>query len=119
MCSVKFLGFLNVQILVCYLIKLNLLGENEINEKDEVDEEVTNGVTNINMEENTDADGEKKKSRRRGKKKENKEVEPESKEKKQTNPPSVPIHELYPTSNSIHLFSDLSMLYLFFYIIIN
>ncbi|XP_050536604.1 methionine aminopeptidase 2 [Daktulosphaira vitifoliae] len=70
--------------------------EIEINDKDEVDEEVTNGVTNINMEEDSNVNGEKKKSRRRGKKKESKEQE--SKEKKQTNPPSIPIHELYPTS---------------------
>jgi len=64
-------------------------------EKDEVEKEVTSGVTNINM----DDEGEKKKSRRRNKKKETKVNEPESKEKNQTNPPSVPIHELFPTSN--------------------
>lgn len=52
------------------------------------------------MDDEVEADGEKKKSRRRNKKKETKVDEPESKEKKQTNPPSVPIHELFPTSNS-------------------
>lgn len=72
--------------------------ETETNEKVEVEEEVTSGVTNINMED--DAEGDKKKPRRRTKKKEIKEIEPESKpkEKKQTDPPSVPIHELFPTS---------------------
>lgn len=65
----------------------------------EVEKEVTSGVTNINMDD--EAEGEKKKSRRRTKKKETKDVEPEpeSKEKIQTDPPSVPIHELFPTSN--------------------
>lgn len=68
-----------------------------INKNDEVDKEVTNGVTKINMDEQNDDD--KKKQRRRGKKKNAKEQEPlEAKDKKQTNPPSVPIHELYPTS---------------------
>jgi len=66
-------------------------------EKDEVEKEVTSGVTNINMDDEVEA--EKKKSRRRGKKRETKVDEPESKEKKQTDPPSVPIHELFPTSN--------------------
>lgn len=61
-----------------------------------MDEEVANGVTNINMDDQTE--GDKKKPRRRTKKKETKDTEPESKEKKQTNPPSVPIHELFPTS---------------------
>lgn len=65
-------------------------------EKDEVEKEVTSGVTNINMDD--EAEAEKKKSRRRTKKKETKVDEPESKEKKQTDPPSVPIHELFPTS---------------------
>lgn len=68
----------------------------ETNEKDQVEEEVTSGVTNINMEDQTE--GDKKKPRRRAKKKEIQEKEPESKEKKQTDPPSVPIHELFPTS---------------------
>lgn len=68
----------------------------ETNEKDQVEEDVTNGVTNINMEDQTEDD--KKKSRRRSKKKEIQEKELESKEKKQTDPPSVPIHELFPTS---------------------
>lgn len=71
-----------------------------INDKDELDEEeVTNGVTNINMGGHTE--GDKKKPRRRGggkKKEEPKEQQPESKDKQQTNPPSVPIHVLYPTS---------------------
>lgn len=70
-----------------------------INDKDELDEdEVTNGVTNINMGDQTE--GDKKKPRRRGgkKKEEPKEQKPESKDKKQTNPPSIPIHVLYPTS---------------------
>jgi len=70
----------------------------ETKEKDEVEKEMTSGVTNINMDDETEA--EKKKTRRRTKKKETKVNEPESKEKKQTNPPSVPIHELFPTSNS-------------------
>jgi len=72
--------------------------ETETKEKDEVEKEMTSGVTNINMDDETEA--EKKKTRRRTKKKETKVNEPESKEKKQTNPPSVPIHELFPTSNS-------------------
>ncbi|KAL5241118.1 hypothetical protein ACI65C_008528 [Semiaphis heraclei] len=70
--------------------------ETEIKEKDEVEKEMTSGVTNINMDDETEA--EKKKTRRRTKKKETKVNESESKEKKQTNPPSVPIHELFPTS---------------------
>lgn len=70
--------------------------DTEANEKDEVDEEVANGVTNINMDDQ--AEGDKKKPRRRTKKKETKDTEPASKEKKQTDPPSVPIHELFPTS---------------------
>lgn len=70
--------------------------ETETNEKDVVEEEVTSGVTNINMEDGIDDD--KKKARRRPKKKENKEKESHSKGNKQTNPPSVPIHVLYPTS---------------------
>lgn len=57
---------------------------------------MTSGVTNINMEDQTE--GDKKKSRRRPKKKETQVKELESKEKKQTDPPSVPIHELFPTS---------------------
>jgi len=69
-------------------------------EKDDVEKEVTSGVTNINMDD--EAEAEKKKSRRRTKKKETKVDEPESKEKKQTNPPSVPIHELFPTSNYLN-----------------
>lgn len=70
--------------------------ETEANEKDEIEEvKLSNGVTNINMDDQTE--GDKKKPRRRGKKKEIEE-KPESKEKKQTNPPSVPIHELFPTS---------------------
>lgn len=48
-------------------------------------------------------EGDKKKPRRRGKKKETEE-KPESKEKKQTNPPSVPIHELFPTSTYLFRF---------------
>jgi len=63
---------------------------------------VTNGVTNINMTDQVE--GDKKKPRRRGKKKEIKEPEPELKEKKQTNPPSVPIHELFPTSKHSFFF---------------
>lgn len=47
------------------------------------------------------AETDKKKPRRRTKKKETINKEPESKEKKQTDPPSVPIHELYPTSKLI------------------
>lgn len=71
--------------------------ETEENDKDIVEDEVTNGVTNINMDDaEGECDGDKKKPRRRAKKKEVK--EPESKDKKQTNPPSVPIHELFPTS---------------------
>lgn len=73
------------------------LKETETNEKDdEVEEQVTSGVTNINMEDQVE--GYKKKPRHRTKKKETQEKQPESKEKKQTNPPSVPIHELFPTS---------------------
>lgn len=70
-----------------------------MNDKDEPDEdEVTNGVTNINMGDQTE--GDKKKPRRRGgkKKEEPSEQKLESKGKKQTSPPSVPIHVLYPTS---------------------
>lgn len=67
------------------------------NEQEQEEEEVASGVTNINMED--EVEGEKKKPRRRAKKKEIKDKpEPESKEKKQTDPPSVPIHELFPTS---------------------
>lgn len=73
-----------------------LADEVETNEKDEIEKEVTSGVTNINMDDQ--ADGDQKKPRRRAKKKETKEQQPESKEKKQTDPPSVPIHELFPTS---------------------
>lgn len=76
--------------------------ETETNEKVEVEEEVTSGVTNINMDD--DVEGGKKKPRRRAKKKEIKEIELVIKEKKQTDPPSVPIHELFPTSiNLIYL----------------
>lgn len=72
--------------------------ETETNEKDGVEDEVANGVTNIQMDDQGAA-GDKKKSRRRAKKKDGgvPEKEPESKEKKQTDPPSVPIHELFPT----------------------
>jgi hypothetical protein len=70
--------------------------ENDTNEKVEAEEEVTSGVTKINMD--GDVEGDKKKPRRRAKKKEVKEIELETKEKMQTDPPSVPIHELFPTS---------------------
>lgn len=94
---------------------LVLADEANANEKDEAEEEVANGVTNINMDDQVE--GDKKKARRRGKKKETKEPEqekekskePESKEKVQTNPPSVPIHELFPTSK--YAFSYLKLKY--------
>lgn len=74
--------------------------ENETtNEQNEIEDEVSNGVTNINMDDQ--AEGDKKKPRRRGKKKETEGKGLESKGKKQTNPPSVPIHELFPTSTSL------------------
>lgn len=64
---------------------------------------MANGVTNINMDDQTE--GDKKKPRRRTKKKETKDTEPTSKEKKQTDPPSVPIHELFPTSNYLKCYN--------------
>lgn len=90
--------------------------EMETNEKEVIqEEEVASGVTNINMEDETE--GDKKKPRRRTKKKEIKDKVPESKEKKQTDPPSVPIHELFPTStyfiisiNKYYLFRAKSVL---------
>jgi len=94
------LGFLSffakLLSLICWRALITADETETINENEEVEEEVTNGVTNINMDDQ--AEGDKKKPRRRGKKKETKEQEPEPKGKGQTNPPSVPIHKLFPTS---------------------